>query len=801
MEVILTEKPSVAREIAAFVGARTRHDGCLEGNGYQITWAFGHLVELKEPHDYDPALKRWSLESLPFVPVRFELKLTKDTRSRQQFSVIKRLFHRAERIICATDAGREGELIFRYILAMTGCKGKPLSRLWLSSLTPTAIREALGRLRPGSDYDRLYAAARCRSEADWIVGLNATRNYTVRYGTQGLLWSVGRVQTPVLAMIVGRDDEIRTFEPEPFWELMTGYRDVIFKYLPGRFSKQSDAQSQLKNVEGHPFTITKVDRKEERSQPPQLYDLTELQRDMNRRFGLSADVTLKAAQALYEAKLITYPRTDSRYLSNDMKAQIPGVMRKLKPYRPQEIDRLNLDALPFTGRIINDRKITDHHAIIPSGSLPGNLPSTQQRVFEAIVTRLIAAFYPACLKEVTTVDGTSNRVPFRARGVRVVRPGWTELERRGGKDREDNQKDDEQPLPAFTPGESGPHEPLVKQGETSPPRHFTENTLLGAMETAGRLVDDDQLKEALKSKGLGTPATRAAIIETLLRRRYIRRDKKNLLATDLGRYLVAIVGDVDLKSPELTGQWEAKLRDIEAGRLAPERFMEEIAQYTSRIVHEAEAEPLDEHNWGSCPRCGCPVIQGNRGYGCSAWKDGCKFVLWPTYKDHELNPADIRELLQRRVLLRPIELAGAGQVILALTRAGEVTHIAAPTPEQQAGDVKRKRPGPARSRKHSARSAKKDSAVAASATLGNCPLCAAEVREQPKSYSCSGWKQGCTFVIWKTIAGKRISCPTAKTLLTKGQTGQLKGFKSKAGKPFEARLKLVDGQVQLDFSS
>ena len=797
MDVILTEKPSVAHEIAAFVGARTRHDGYLEGGGYQVTWAYGHLVELKEPQDYDPALKRWSLESLPFIPVRFELKLTKDARSRQQFNVIKRLFQSAERIICATDAGREGELIFRYILAMTGCKKKPLSRLWLSSLTPAAIREAFGRLRPGRDYDRLYDAARCRSEADWIVGLNATRNYTVRYGTQGLLWSVGRVQTPVLAMIVERDDEIRTFKPEPFWELMTRYRGVIFKYLPGRFSRESEAQSQLENVQGHPFTITKIERKEERSQPPQLYDLTELQRDMNRLFGFSADATLKAAQALYEAKLITYPRTDSRYLTGDMKAQIPGILRKLKPYRPQEIDRLNLEALPFSGRIINDRKVSDHHAIIPSGNLPENLPSTEQRVFEAVLMRLIAAFYPPCLKEVTSVDGTANQVPFRARGVRVVQPGWTELGRPGNEEPEE----DQQTLPAFRVGESGPHEPLIKQGETSPPHHFTENTLLGAMETAGKLVDDDQLKEALKAKGLGTPATRAAIIETLLRRRYIQRDKKKLSATDLGRYLVAIVRDVDLKSPELTGQWESKLRDIEAGRLESERFMNEIAQYTTRIIREAEVEPIDENSWGRCPRCGCPVIQGNRGYGCSAWKDGCKFVLWPRYKDSELDPADIRELLQRRVLLRPIELGGVGRVILALTCTGEMTEMAAPTPEQQTGEIKRKRSGSTRSRKRSTKRRTEDSVVAASATIGNCPLCAAEVREQPRSYSCSGWKQGCKFVIWKTIAGKKISIGMAKTLLTKGQTKQLKGFKSKNGKPFEARLKLVDDEVRLDFSS
>ena len=800
MEVILTEKPSVAREIAAFVGARTRHDGYLEGNGYQVTWAYGHLVELKEPHDYDPTLKRWSLESLPFIPTRFELKLIKDTRSRQQFAIIKRLFQSADRIICATDAGREGELIFRYILTMTGCKGKLLSRLWLSSLTTAAIRTAFGKLRPGSDYDRLYAAARCRNEADWIVGLNATRNYTVRYGTQGLLWSVGRVQTPVLAMIVRRDDEIRTFKPEPFWELTTRYRAVVFKYLPGRFSRESDAQSRLKDVQGHPFTITKVDRKEERSQPPQLYDLTELQRDMNRRFGFSADATLKAAQALYEAKLITYPRTDSRYLSKDMKTQIPGIFRNLRPHRPQEIERLNLDALPFTGRIINDRKITDHHAIIPAGNLPEKLSSIQQRVFEAVLTRLIAAFYPSCLKEVTSVDGVANRTPFRARGVRVVHPGWTEIDRRGGKDPHEGQEADQQSLPVFKPGESGPHEPLIKQGETSPPRHFTENTLLGAMETAGKSVDDEQLREALKSKGLGTPATRAAIIETLLRRRYILRDKKKLLATDLGRYLMAIVRDVELKSPELTGKWEAKLRDIEAKRLAPEQFMDEIAQYTARIIREAEVGLADDRSWGNCPRCGCPVIEGKRGYGCSAWKDGCKFVLWPIYKDRELEPADIRELLQRHVLPRPVELS-AGPMILALTDSGEVTEIAIPSPEQQAGKIKQKRSASGGSRKHSKKDGKRDSADAASDALGACPLCTAEVRERPKSYSCSGWKQGCKFVIWKTIAGKRISRPTAKMLLAKGQSRQLKGFKSKAGKPFEARLKLVHGKVQLEFAT
>ena len=607
---------------------------------------------------------------------------------------------------------------------------------------------------------------------------------------------MSRVQTPVLAMIVRRGDEIRSFKSEPFWELMTRYRDVVFKYRGHRFLQNHEAESQLEQVQGHPFTATKVDRKEERSQPPQLYDLTELQRTMNRRLGLSADATLKAAQALYEAKLITYPRTDSRYLGNDMKKQIPGIFRQLRPYKPREIDQLDLAALPFTGRIINDRKVSDHHAIIPAGALPTNLPTTQRQVFDAVVTRFIAAFCPPCLKEVTTVDGMANQIPFRARGVRVIQPGWTELERPG----RENQEDDEQPLPAFTRGEAGPHEPFIKQGETSPPRHFTENTLLGAMEAAGKLADDEQLREALKEKGLGTPATRAAIIETLLKRHYIEREKKNLLATDLGRYLISLVRDRDVKSPELTGQWESKLRDIEAGRLAPERFMEAIGEYAGQIIHAAEAAPVDEQRWGDCPRCGSDVIQGKRGYGCSAWKDGCKFVLWPTYKDHKLDASEIRELLQRGVLLRPIELAGGGRVILSMSASGEVTDIPAPERERRSGKRARRRADSTRGHKRPASRGADGPALVPSAGLGNCPLCGAEVREQRKSYSCSGWKQGCKFVIWKTMAGKKIGVRTAKALLAKGETSRLKGFKSKAGKSFDARLKVVDGEVRFDFS-
>ncbi len=661
MKVVLAEKPSVAREIAAVLGADARRDGYFEGRGYQVTWALGHLATLKEPEDYDPALKPWSLATLPIVPERFGLKLIDNGGARKQFGVIKRLFRAADELIGATDAGREGELIFRYILELTGCVGKPARRLWLSSLTEAAIRDAFRRLRPLADYDALYAAARCRSEADWIVGLNATRYFTVRHGARGLLWSAGRVQTPLLALIVRRDDEIRTFRPEPFWELVTQYRGTTFKFTGDRFWKEEEGQELLRHVQGHDFIVRDITLKQERIPPPLLYDLTELQRDMNRRYGMSADATLKAAQALYESKLISYPRTDSRYLGTDMKPEIPRILRDLQRLRPVEIGKLDLDALAFTGSIISDRKVTDHHAIIPTGKQPGTLSPGGQKVYEAVVTRLIAVFYPACVKDVTTVEGESNDVPFLARGVRIIDPGWTALDPRRSVDK----NEDDQELPEFRPGERGPHEPFLKAGETTPPKHFTENTLLGAMETAGKLVDDEQLKEALKAKGLGTPATRAAIIETLLQRGYIARDKKTLTATDLGRYLVAIVHDRLLKSAELTGEWEAKLREIEHGRLDPRRFMSAIVQYTGDLIRSGESSVIDESKLGDCPRCGRPVIEGKRGFGCSGWREGCQFVLWKVYKDQPLTLGQIRELLQAARVPDPRRqhpLAGRGRL-------------------------------------------------------------------------------------------------------------------------------------------
>ncbi|HEV8051457.1 MAG TPA: DNA topoisomerase 3 [Parachlamydiaceae bacterium] len=676
MKVILTEKPSVARDIADHLGAKQRHDGYFEGNGYQVTWAFGHLIALKNPEDYDPALKKWSIATIPFIPNPFELKVVEDKGISKQFAIIKKLLKSSSEIICATDAGREGELIFRYIVSMVQCENKPWKRLWLSSLTDEAIHSAFQNLKPGSDYNNLYAAARCRSESDWIVGLNATRNLTVRYGGAArTLWSVGRVQTPVLAMIVKRDDEIRHFKSEPFWELLTKYRDVIFKHKAGRYKQKAEAEDVLTKVKDKPFVIEKIAVKKENEYPPLLYDLTELQRDMNRRFGMSAADTLQIAQTLYEQKLITYPRTDSRYLTNDLKGQVVKTLESLKPVKNTEIAQLNLSQLPFSNRIINDKKVTDHHAIIPTGKLPNVLPFQSQFVFEAVLTRLIAVFYPTCIKELTTIDGVANKELFQAKGIRVIIAGWTALyPKKSDENKEAKQASESQELPQFVMGENGPHFPYINEGKTNPPAHYNENALLGAMETAGKLVEDEALKEALKEKGIGTPATRASIIETLLKRNYIQRTGKSLIATDLGRYLIALIQDPNLKSPELTGEWESKLKEIEQGKYSAIEFMQKIAGFIKQVIVDSDITKINFEAYGSCPKCKNAIIKGNKGYGCSKWLEGCKFVLWRAYKDMELNEGQIRSLLQKKILLQPIQ----GN-ILSLSDAGELTEIPAIT--------------------------------------------------------------------------------------------------------------------------
>jgi DNA topoisomerase-3 len=685
MKVIITEKPSVARDIAGVLKITNKKKGYIEGRGCAVTWAFGHLATLLEPGEYDPQWKHWRLDSLPIIPDEFRLKLIDNPGVAEQFDTIRSLCRDAEEIVCATDAGREGELIFRYILALSGCEDKPIRRLWLSSLTPDAIREAFRNLRDGHAYDLLYAAAKCRSEADWMVGLNATRYFTVRHGrlTAGddrVLWSIGRVQTPVLAMIVRRDDEISLFRPKPFWELTTSYRDVLFKYAE-RLDRKESAEELLERISGHPLTITGVSGKKKTEQPPQLYDLTSLQRDMNKRHGLSAADTLAAAQALYESKLITYPRTDSRYLSADMKPRIPQILEQLKPAHDKRIEALDLNSLAFTKRIVDDSKVTDHHAIIPTGMAPRTPGSNEQLVYDAVVTQFIAAFYPACIKKITTVSAESNTVEFQAKGTQVLEPGWAALFPRRKKAGESG-PDEEQALPAFKKGESGPHTPSVREGKTKPPKAFTENSLLGAMEAAGKWVDDDHLREALKARGIGTPATRAAIIETLLRRNYIVRSKKQLRASDMGRCLIALVQDQLLKSPEMTGEWEEKLKQVERGELKAVDFMDGIIRYTRGLIEHSGSAQLDTECMGDCPLCGRKVVKGREAYGCSGWKEGCLFVLNPLYKNVQLTRNQVQVLLQMHVLPYPVHVGDRPRMLLLSTQ-GELMDIDLPSADRQ----------------------------------------------------------------------------------------------------------------------
>ncbi|MFN8825906.1 MAG: DNA topoisomerase 3 [Planctomycetota bacterium] len=702
MRVVVAEKPSVARDLAKVLGANQRRDGYLEGNGWQVTWAIGHLVQLKTPDEYDPALKRWSMERLPFVPEHFELRPTGgDTR--HQLEVVADLCKRGEELVCATDAGREGELIFRYILDWAGCASRGHSRLWLSSLTEEAIEQAFAARKPGSAYDALHDAARSRSEADWIVGLNATRAYTVRYGGGAVLWSVGRVQTPVLALIAQRDDEIRVFDPRPFWELRTRYRGARFRYAGERFREQAPAQELLAKVEGQPLRIERLERRTESLPPPLLYDLTQLQRDMNLRHGMSAQRTLEVAQELYERKLLTYPRTDSRHLSLDM---VDTVRTTLAQLRAWDQDKLAVLAKWIAGapdgergpkakkkRVFDDGKVSDHHAIVPTGKVEA-LAGEAQQVFDAVATRFVQVFLGDRVQDVTTAHAVSNGVPFRARGVVVTDPGWSALEpeapkkKRGkgrgkdGADDADDGDDEAQELPELREGEAGPHQPELHEGKTKPPRPYTENTLLAAMETAGRTMDDEQLREAMRARGLGTPATRASILETLIARRYVQRDKKALRVTDLGRYLVAIIADPLLKSAELTGEWEWKLGEVERGRLSRAAFMQEIEERIRTLIASG-LSPRNEHpGLGLCPRCRAEVVEGREAYGCSRWRENCAFRLPKVYRGVVLTREQVRELLFRGVLLRPITIDGAPRIVCR-TATGEPIDLEPPSRDAQ----------------------------------------------------------------------------------------------------------------------
>ena len=583
MIVCIAEKPSVAKDIAAILGANQRKDGYFEGNNYQVTWTFGHLCTLKEPRDYIEEWRYWNLRYLPMVPSKFGIKLLDNDGVKKQFHVIKRLVESCEQVVNCGDAGQEGEVIQRWVLHLAKCK-VPIKRLWISSLTEEAIKEGFNKLKDAKDYNNLYAAGNARAVGDWLLGINATRLFTKKFGQQKQVLSIGRVQTPTLAMIVKRQLEIDNFKSEDYWELRTTYRETEFNSVLGKIKKEEKALYALSKIKEEPFIITSFEQKEGKERPPRLFDLTALQVETNKKFGFSADQTLKHIQSLYEKKLVTYPRVDTTYLPDDMYPKVPEILGKMQYYSKLTAPLLG-KKIPKTKQVFDNKKVTDHHAIIPTGVVPSGINADEQRVYDAVAKRFISVFYPDCIVSNTTVLGEVLKLEFKATGKQILEPGWriiydTEESKEKAKSEEDKI------MPTFVQGESGPHEPRVDKKQTSPPKFYTEATLLRAMETAGKQVDDDEMRELLKDNGIGRPSTRANIIETLFRRKYIERKKKNIIATQTGIDLIEIIENETLKSPELTGDWERKLRLIEKGEFEPEQFKQELIELVVNLTNE-----------------------------------------------------------------------------------------------------------------------------------------------------------------------------------------------------------------------
>jgi DNA topoisomerase-3 len=689
MKVCVTEKPSVARDIARLLGANGRHDGYFEGNGYQVTWTFGHLCELKAPNDYLDQWKRWTLGQLPMIPQRFGIKLKDDKGIEQQFNVIKGLIAGADEVINCGDAGQEGELIQRWVYQKAGCD-KPVKRLWISSLTDESIRKGFEQLKDAKEFDNLYFAGLSRAIGDWILGMNATRLYTLKYSQSRDVLSVGRVQTPTLAMIVARQREIDNFVPENYWELKTKYRGVTFNSTRGRFKTEGEASDIVNKIKELPLTVTSVETKKGREAPPRLFDLTSLQVECNKKFGMSADDSLKTIQSLYEKKVTTYPRVDTTYLSDDIYPQVPDIMRAMAPYADLTAPVLALSKLPKSKKVFDNSKVTDHHAIIPTNVNPATvaLSPEEKRVYHLIALRFIAAFYPDCEFNTTTVMAQVGEYGFKATGKEILKAGWRDLYNKPGDksvDDEDKQKADDEDngvMPHFEKGESGPHEPSVLKRTTQPPKPYTEGTLLRAMETAGKIVDDEELRDAMKENGIGRPSTRAAIIETLFKRRYIRKERKSLAPTLAGIQLIDTIHEPLLKSPALTGLWEKKLREIERGEYSASQFIDELKQMIAEIVlnvlrdntsgsiaveqgkpskpkspssSKGEAKPKKPRaprpksfEEIPCPVCGKGhILKGNTGFGCSEYKNGCHTVLPFSDYPADLTLAKLSNLLKK----------------------------------------------------------------------------------------------------------------------------------------------------------
>nr|WP_302507448.1 DNA topoisomerase 3 [uncultured Prevotella sp.] len=693
MIVCIAEKPSVAKDIARIIGANSARDGYMEGNGYQVTWTFGHLCELKEPDDYTPMWKRWSLSALPMIPQRFGIKLINDEGIKKQFSTIERLMQAADSIINCGDAGQEGELIQRWVMQKAQAKC-PVKRLWISSMTDEAIKQGFAELKDQQEYQSLYLAGLSRAIGDWLLGMNATRLYTLKYGQNRQVLSIGRVQTPTLALIVNRQKEIDNFESEPYWVLATIYRNTQFTATSGKFTSKEEGEKAFSTIAGKPFTVTDVSKKKGTEAPQHLYDLTSLQVDCNKKFAYSADITLKLIQSLYEKKFTTYPRVDTQYLTDDIYPKVPQILNGVsqakimsqQKYLPL-VQQLAASGkkLPKSKKVFDNSKVTDHHAIIPTGVPPTGLTDMEANVYDLIAKRFISVFYPDCKFSTTTVIGEvvnedgdkPEKIEFKVSGKEILEPGWREVYAKDVKanDEEDSQDGntggdagngankkenvEERTLPSFVKGESGDHTPTLTEKWTTPPKYYTEATLLRAMETAGKFVEDEELRAALKENGIGRPSSRAGIIETLFKRHYIRRQRKNLMATPTGIELIDTIHEELLKSCELTGIWEKKLRDIEHKTYDPGQFINELKEQINQIVNDVLADnssritttteedlkkkepkkkktapkpkklPADDSIIGKvCPVCGQgTIIKGKTAYGCSNWKGGCKFRL------------------------------------------------------------------------------------------------------------------------------------------------------------------------------
>ena len=693
MIVCIAEKPSVAKDIARIIGANSARDGYMEGNGYQVTWTFGHLCELKEPDDYTPMWKRWSLSALPMIPQRFGIKLINDEGIKKQFSTIERLMQAADSIINCGDAGQEGELIQRWVMQKAQAKC-PVKRLWISSMTDEAIKQGFAELKDQQEYQSLYLAGLSRAIGDWLLGMNATRLYTLKYGQNKQVLSIGRVQTPTLALIVNRQKEIDNFESEPYWVLATIYRNTQFTATSGKFTSKEEGEKAFSTIAGKPFTVTDVSKKKGTEAPPHLYDLTSLQVDCNKKFAYSADITLKLIQSLYEKKFTTYPRVDTQYLTDDIYPKVPQILNGVSQAKIMSQQKYlplvqplaaSSKKLPKSKKVFDNSKVTDHHAIIPTGVPPTGLTDMEANVYDLIAKRFISVFYPDCKFSTTTVIGEvvnedgdkPEKIEFKVSGKEILEPGWREVYAKDVKanDEEDSQDGnsggdagngankkenvEERTLPSFVKGESGDHTPTLTEKWTTPPKYYTEATLLRAMETAGKFVEDEELRAALKENGIGRPSSRAGIIETLFKRHYIRRQRKNLMATPTGIELIDTIHEELLKSCELTGIWEKKLRDIEHKTYDPGQFINELKEQINQIVNDVLADnssritttteedlkkkepkkkktapkpkklPADDSIIGKvCPVCGQgTIIKGKTAYGCSNWKGGCKFRL------------------------------------------------------------------------------------------------------------------------------------------------------------------------------